>query len=72
VVAALSEAWEAGELTPYLQAGLDEAGDFVCPHCSTFCTPAPEAVEEGAMDCPICRRRLVLSVDDGLLHAELA
>jgi response regulator RpfG family c-di-GMP phosphodiesterase/pSer/pThr/pTyr-binding forkhead associated (FHA) protein len=72
VVEALASAWEAGELTPYLQAGLDEAGDFVCPHCSTFCTPEEAAVERGEMACPICARQLRLYIEDGLLHADLA
>ncbi len=72
IVEALADANEAGELITYIQAGLDEGGDVICPHCSTFCTPEEEALEHHEMECPICGRRLLLRTDGGQLIAELA
>jgi len=72
VVEALGEAFAAGELTPYLQAGLHDATDVICPCCSTYCTPDSAAVAQGETVCPTCKRRLTLHAAEGQLFAELA
>jgi len=71
VVEALLQASEAGELAPYLRVGHGSERDVICPHCSTYCTPDPPAVDAGETSCPTCKRGLRLRLEGAHLHAEL-
>jgi HD-GYP domain-containing protein (c-di-GMP phosphodiesterase class II)/pSer/pThr/pTyr-binding forkhead associated (FHA) protein len=72
MVAVLIDAFKAGELNPYLQAGFHSERDVICPRCSTCCTPEPAAFDKGTTTCPTCHRGLRLQVDGERTYADLA
>ncbi len=72
MVSVLIDAFKAGELSPYLQAGFRSERDVICPLCSTCCTPEPAAFDKGTTSCPTCHRGLKLQVDGERIYAELA
>jgi putative nucleotidyltransferase with HDIG domain len=72
IVEALLCAYDEGELEPYLQVGLHDALDVICPYCSTYHTPEAEAIERGHGRCPTCKHSLILHRGEGSIFAELA
>jgi putative nucleotidyltransferase with HDIG domain len=71
VVDALIKAYREGKLDPFLQAGMHDTVDVICPRCSTSCSPSPSAVRSGEVVCPTCNRHLVLHREGEHVHAEL-
>ncbi len=71
MVTALVDAFEAGELTPYLKSGDSDSKELYCPFCSTSFSPAVQSISEQEMICPTCKRRLVLFNEDGYYYATL-
>jgi putative nucleotidyltransferase with HDIG domain len=71
IVEALVQAFEAGELDPYLQAEPVGQRAVICPHCSTSQTPGERSLRKGSTICPTCNRTLRLFVENRLLRVEL-
>jgi putative nucleotidyltransferase with HDIG domain len=72
IVQAFVEAYEAGDLTAYLQVGYLDPEGYVCPFCSTDCTPELTEINNGRTRCPVCNQRLRLSwSEDKTIVAEL-
>jgi HD-GYP domain-containing protein (c-di-GMP phosphodiesterase class II) len=72
IVEALFQAYEAGELDPYLQAEPVGQRAVICPHCSTSQTPGEDSIASGATTCPTCNRTLRLFIEGRLLRVDLA
>ena len=71
VARALTAAYQAGDLTPYIQHGRDDTREVICPFCSTSFTPAARDLAEQELICPTCKRRIVLFNEDGYFRATL-
>lgn len=71
MVSALVTAHRAGDLTPFLQRGEEDARELICPFCSTSFTPPATSLSEQELICPTCNRRIVLFNEDGYYRATL-
>ncbi len=70
IAAALFEAFEAGELDPYLQAEPLGHQAVICPHCSTPQAPSEDSLARGATRCPTCNRFIRLSFEGHQLRID--
>ena len=71
MVRSLVAAYQAGDLTPFLQRSEEDSREVICPFCSTSFIPPSAALAEQELICPTCNRRIVLFNEDGYYRANL-